>query len=267
MATERLKRHYDEKYAQPRDIGGGSAIPLVAHPDDRFEACVKTVSERFHGGAVLEIGGGDGRIALSLLRAGLPCERYVLSDLSEVRIRQAAATIDDPRVEARVLDIEREPVHGPGEPGYDCVIMVALIEHLIDPISAMTTIAASLKPDGFAYIMTPNVAKWTKRIHLMRGRFPSTGSRQEGLVTYEGSPVDLHDEGHLHYFTFRSLSRLLLERSGFERVERLPYASRPAPLGPRIGHALARLRPELFSELCVVAYAGASDSRRERASV
>ena len=254
MATERLKRHYDEKYAQPRDIGGGSAIPLVAHPNDRFEACVKTVSERFHGGAVLEIGGGDGRIALSLLRAGLPCERYVLSDLSEVRIRQAAATIDDPRVEARVLDIEREPVHGPGEPGYDCVIMVALIEHLIDPISAMTTIAASLKPGGFAYIMTPNVAKWTKRIHLVRGRFPSTGSRQEGLVTYEGSPVDLHDEGHLHYFTFRSLSRMLCDYCGFARCEAAPYWEGLHLFPKPLEHALAQAWPGMFSELALVAY-------------
>ncbi len=146
------------------------------------------------------------------------------------------------------------------------MLLVALVEHLFDPLGALQSVRRMLRPGGLVYIDTPNVAKYSRRLKLLAGRFPSTSSLDVGLTRYDGRPVQLHDEGHLHYFTFRSLSRLLLERSGFERVERLPYASRPAPLGPRIGHALARLRPELFSELCVVASAGPSDSRRARAS-
>jgi hypothetical protein len=129
-----------------------------------------------------------------------------------------------------------------------------------------TTRASRSAPWTWRYIDTPNVAKYSRRLKLLAGHFPSTSSLDEGLTRYDGEPVQLHDEGHLHYFTFRSLRRLLLERAGFERVEYLPYAARPAPLGHRIGHALARLSPELFSEVCLVAYAGASDSRRERAS-
>ena len=48
-----------------------------------------------------------------------------------------------------------------------------------------------------------------------------------------GSPADLYDEGHLHYFTFRSLTRMLTLRCGFSRVERVPYASAPHVFGKR----------------------------------
>jgi hypothetical protein len=110
-----------------------------------------------------------------------------------------------------------------------------------------------LAPGGFVYVDTPNVAKYTRRAKLLLGRFPSTASRDEGLTTYDGRPVDLHDEGHLHYFTFRSLSRMLLTRCGFSRIEKLPYFVGRSLLGRRGDHRLARLWPGMFSELCVVA--------------
>jgi hypothetical protein len=69
---------------------------------------------------------------------------------------------------------------------------------------------------------------------------------------YDGQPVSLHDEGHLHYFTYRSLSRLLLERCGFTSLEKLPYAT-GGYLGAQISGALARLWPERFAEVCLVA--------------
>jgi hypothetical protein len=85
--------------------------------------------------------------------------------------------------------------------------------------------------------------------------YGNTPAYDEGLTTYDGRPVDLHDEGHLHYFTYRSLTRMLVERCGFSRVEKAPYPRSPALLGRRADYALACLRPELFSEFCLVAYA------------
>jgi hypothetical protein len=99
------------------------------------------------------------------------------------------------------------------------------------------------------------VAKYTRRVKLLFGRFPSTASRNEGLITYEGQPVDLHDEGHLHYFTHRSLRLLLTQRCGFSRVQALPYFTGGRLLGRTGDHALARLCPGLFSEVCLVAWA------------
>ena len=49
------------------------------------------------------------------------------------------------------------------------------------------------------------------------------------------------------------LSRLLVERCGFARTTPVPYATTRV-LGRRLDHALACLRPQLFSELCLVAH-------------
>ena len=101
-----------------------------------------------------------------------------------------------------------------------------------------------------------DIAKYDSRFKLLRGKFPSTASKNEGLTTYYNQPVDLYDEGHLHYFTFRSLSLLLTERCGFSKVEKLGYdCGGRIPLGKTIHNQLALLKPELFSELAIIAYA------------
>ena len=74
----------------------------------------------------------------------------------------------------------------------------------------------------------------------------------EGLHNHSLDQSSVLD--HLHYFTFRSLSRMLTERCGFARVEKLGYTCGHRLFGPRIDTKLARWWPELFSELAVVAY-------------
>ena len=77
------------------------------------------------------------------------------------------------------------------------------------------------------------------------------------LAARSGVVVALHDEGHLHYFTFRSLSLMLIERCGFSRVEKLGYFVGPNGqriVGHKLADRLARFWPELFSEIVLVAY-------------
>jgi SAM-dependent methyltransferase len=149
------------------------------------------------------------------------------------------------------LDVENDEG---AEARYDAVVLLALIEHLFDPLRAMQRVRRWLRPGGFAYVDTPNIAKWTRRTKLLFGRFPATASTAEGLVRYEGGDTDLYDEGHLHYFTFGSLERMLTTRCGFSRVERVPYATTPHLLGRHGSYALARMAPTLFSEIALVAY-------------
>lgn len=246
-------RHYDEKYAAEQSGALPDPVALTSRPTDRFEAAVSAVHARFTGGRVLEIGAGSGRTARALLEAGLPCEGYTATDLSAHRLAGMRASLDDPRIELRSFDLDDPDPSLEGQ--FDAVLLVALIEHVFDPLRALATVRRLLRPGGFALIDTPNVAKYTRRLKLLFGRFPSTASLDEGLVTYDGRPVDLHDEGHLHYFTFRSLEKLLLERCGFERIERVPYATPPFLGSPTLAYHLAARWPTLFSELCVVACA------------
>lgn len=247
-----LARHYDAKYAGEAEGAPPPATRPRRIPTNRFEACVRYLPERFRGGALLELAAGRGRVARGLIDAGLAFDRYVVSERSEARLEGLRRTLAHPRVQVMALDAEALP-RDLGR--FDAILMVALIEHLLDPLRALSRVREHLAPGGFVYLDTPNAAKYTRRLKLLFGRFPSTASRNEGLTTYAGTPVDLFDEGHLHYFTYRSLSQLLVRRCGFARVEKLAYSGGGRLLGRRLDHALARLRPELFSELCLVAYA------------
>ncbi|MFP5333814.1 MAG: methyltransferase domain-containing protein [Actinomycetes bacterium] len=255
MTTQRLQTHYDDKYAQERTTS--SELPVVAlrlpHPVGRHEAACAVLPDRLPPSAdILELGAGDGLIANSLARGGVDFGSYTVGDISTVRLEGLSRRLRDDRFRFRAVDAD--DVTADLSETYDAVVMVALIEHLVDPIDSMDAVRRVLKPGGFVYVDTPNIAKWTRRIKLAAGRFPATASTDEGLTTYAGQPTDLHDEGHLHYFTFRSLELLLTRRCGFARVERVGYHP-GGPPGRRLGTWAARRRPTLFSELACLAYA------------
>ncbi len=247
-----LQDHYERKYAHEVDASAIESISHVTSPVTRYEAVVKFFPRYFKGGAILEIGAGSGSVAKTLLESDLAVSSYTLSDISLPRIEGLKKNLHDDRVSILKLDAEHIPESEYGR--YDAVMMIALIEHLLDPLRAMQHIRKLLKPGGFVYIDTPNIAKYSRRLKLLMGRFPSTASKNEGLATYAGQPVDLYDEGHLHYFTYRSLSRMLTERCGFSRIFKHGYPTGWMPLGPQIHNLLADALPELFSELVVVAY-------------
>jgi len=188
---------------------------------------------------------------LSLIEDGLTFSRYVASEIPGPRLTLLGEALAPHGVEVTAIDADAIPAEL-GE--FDAVLMVALIEHLLDPITSLRAVRKALKPGGFTWIDTPNIARVTRRVKLALGRFPSTASEDEGLRTFYGEPVDLYDEGHLHYWTFRSLERMLTEFCGFSKVERMPYSSAPFPRGA-VGTFVARRAPTLVSELCVAAYA------------
>jgi SAM-dependent methyltransferase len=161
------------------------------------------------------------------------------------------STFQDARFDGFAFDVEAE-LGELSNRRFKAIVMVALIEHLIDPMQAIRNLRSILADDGFIYIDTPNLAKYTRRLKLLFGRFPSTASSDEGLKTYDGKPVDLYDEGHLHYFTFRSLSEMLKRYCNLTRIEKAPYWSGPR-IPRRAGHAVALAWPEMFSDVAVIA--------------
>lgn len=248
---EQLLDHYEAKYAHEAHAGEIAIHRPSAYPTNRYAVCVSAMHRLFKGGAILELGAGSGTIAKSLIESHLPFEHYTLTDLARPRVEGVRRALSDQRLSAEQMNAEAIPAQFHGR--YDAVLMVALIEHLIDPLRAMQSIRKLLRPGGFVYVDTPNIAKYTRRIKLALGQFPSTASLGEGLVTYEGKPVDLYDEGHLHYFTYRSLRLMLQERCGFSHVRACGYFHAP---NRRAGFmsTLARKLPELFSDVAVVAY-------------
>jgi hypothetical protein len=91
---------------------------------------------------------------------------------------------------------------------------------------------------GLVVLSVPNVAHWTGRRALLRGRFAYA---EHGLF----------DRTHLRFFT-RASARALAEGAGL-RIVAERFAPAPLPLQARV-HALraleglaARARPELFA--------------------
>jgi SAM-dependent methyltransferase len=229
MATQVLKSHYEQKYVGKQ--GESTAITAASVPMNRYEAAVSFIPKFLSGGNVLELGCGDGRVAEALLKSSLPITSYTLSDLVIERVAETRQRLNDPRVQ------------------------IAEIEHLIDPLRAMRNLRSLLNPGGMVYIDTPNLAKFTRRLKLLFGRFPSTATKNEGLTCYDGTPVDLYDEGHLHYFTYRSLNNLLISYCGYASTMWLGYPMQPFLINRRIHGLLANAWPSMFSEICMLAYA------------
>ncbi len=233
-----LSNLYDKKYINDRGLTPPEIL-LRKYPQNRFEAAVKWVSG---GGRLLEIGAGRGGIVKALLPRFKEC---IVTEISKPRVTALDDYFSD-NTKVKVLhhDIDSEKL--PFSDGYfDVVLLVDVIEHVIDPISVLSEINRVLVNGGKLFIHTPNLAKWTRRLKLLFGFFPSTASMNEGLEQYgTKEPTNLYDEGHLHYFTFRSLSRLLKERSGFREVIKHGYG--PLKL-------FCDLWPALLSDIVLIA--------------
>lgn len=238
-AQERLVAHYEEKYAASRSEV--TPVSIDRPPSNRFEMAARIVSSN-PGGRYLEIGAGSGNVALTVVEK---YEEMILTELALNRARMLQELFRPyPSVHVKTHNVEAEELEYP-DGHFNTILMVAVVEHLIDPIGVIRKLHRKLAPGGRLILDTPNIAKWTRRIKLAAGYFPSTASLDEGFVNYDRiTPTDLLDEGHLHYFTFRSLSRLCVERVGFRRVERHGYG---VPV-------LSQILPTLFSEVCIVAY-------------
>jgi SAM-dependent methyltransferase len=132
-----------------------------------------------------------------------------------------------------------ETMELPLEPAsFDVVLCGDVLEHLRDPWDALAFLATLLRPGGTAVVSVPNVAHWTGRRALLRGRFPYAAH-------------GLFDRTHLRFFT-RASARELVEGAGL-RVLRERFAPAPLPLQARLP-ALRRLEcvaarawPELFA--------------------
>jgi SAM-dependent methyltransferase len=108
---------------------------------------------------------------------------------------------------------------------FDALVCGDVLEHLRDPWAALAFLATLLAPGGRAAVSVPNVAHWTGRRALVRGRFPYA---DHGLF----------DRTHLRFFT-RASARALVEGAGLRLVAER-FAPAPVPLQARIP-ALARL--------------------------
>lgn len=131
----------------------------------------------------------------------------------------------------------------PGAP-FDIVLCGDVLEHLVDPLSALRKMISWLKHRGWLLACVPNVAFVHVRLALLFGRF-----------TYRGRGV--LDASHLRFFTKRTFQDLLHE-AGLEVVSIrglpppiplvLPWSARwPGRALLEVAAVAARLWPTLWA--------------------
>jgi SAM-dependent methyltransferase len=191
-------------------LGAGHRLALAAVPD---------------GVRVLDVGCATGYLAAELARRGCTVIG-VEADAGAAEEARAVCT------EVVVGDLEASATHAAvraavGD-GVDVVLCADVLEHLRDPWTVLAWLGTLLRPDGpsRAIVSVPNVAHWTARRELLRGRFPY-------------ADFGLFDRTHLRFFT-RASARELAHRAGFAVRQESP-ASAPLPLESRLP-VLAKVR-------------------------
>jgi 2-polyprenyl-3-methyl-5-hydroxy-6-metoxy-1,4-benzoquinol methylase len=156
--------------------------------------------------------------------------------------------------EVVVGDFERPETRGAIEGPFDVAIFGDVLEHLRDPWAALEAVADLLAPGASVIASIPNIAHWSARLQILRGRFPQADS-------------GLFDRTHLRFFT-RTTAHELAARTGY-RIEREQFTRWALPLGPLAGlvpdhieAAAANRRPELFALQFVLTLRRAQPARR-----
>jgi methionine biosynthesis protein MetW len=186
------------------------------------------------GSKVLDVGCAEGYLAAELAKRG--CEVVGIEPDS-----RAAAKARERGVEVLELDVETIPL---AAARFDIVVFADVLEHLRDPVAVLR----QALPAGRAVVSLPNIAHWTGRRALMRGRFPR-------------DDFGLFDRTHLRFFT-RASAHELVRDAGFRIVEER-FAEAPLPLEsrlPRLGAlraAAVKRAPELFALQTVLSLARA----------
>ncbi|MFJ8667479.1 class I SAM-dependent methyltransferase [Streptomyces sp. NPDC093600] len=173
---------------------------------------------------VLDVGCGDGSAGATATRV-LDGHRIVGIDWSQDALRRAAP---------RLSQVVRGELTGSGLPfasgSADAVLFSEVVEHLVDPDSALDELRRVLRPGGHLMLSTPNLGAWYNRALLLAGIQPVFS--EVSLRRIHGRPGK-EVVGHLRLYTARAL-REFVAASGFEvvTVAGAPFHGVPRPLRP-----------------------------------
>lgn len=145
---------------------------------------------------ILEIGCGSGEFGAAIKRRGEV-------EIVGVELVESAAAMARQHLDQVITaDIQFQDLDLPGQ-SFDCLVCNDVLEHLVDPWSALARLRHFIKPDGCLVTSIPNV-----RHHKVVRRLLWPGEwryEDEGIL----------DRTHLRFFT-RASARALIEGAGFE---------------------------------------------------
>ncbi len=182
------------------------------------------LSEVPDGARVLDVGCATGYLAAELSRSGCTIDGIEVDPAAAQQARTHCREVIVGDVEAPSIHEEVERILAGAPP--EIIICADVLEHLLDPWTVLSWLRTLLAPGGRAVISVPNIAHWTGRRALLRGRF-------------DYADYGLLDRTHLRFFTRASAAELARHAGFAVRAERL--AGAPLPLESRVP-ALGRVR-------------------------
>ncbi|MBC8165046.1 MAG: class I SAM-dependent methyltransferase [Bryobacteraceae bacterium] len=199
-----LKKYYPESYWFAPGATTASRLEefyrrLVLRDHVNFVAAALKTQER---GPVLDIGCGGALFGKLLRDRGYPCFGLDFS--------QTAATVgwSTNKVPVALGDFKLAPFR---EGSFGAVTMFHVLEHLYDPLDALSAVHKLLRPGGCLIVQVPNAACW---------QFLLFGEAWNGIDVPR----------HLVDFKARDLDTMLA-RSGFELVRHKYFSLRDNPAG------------------------------------
>ena len=135
---------------------------------------------------VLEVGAATGYMTEALRAKG--CEVTALEPNPDAVAAARSRGID---VRCAFLRDVRDEIGT-----FDCVLLVDVLEHVYDAQEILRDCRSVLRPHGNIVVSVPNVAHWSIRWNLLRGRFEYT---KTGLM----------DDTHVKFYTSRTLEALV----------------------------------------------------------
>jgi methionine biosynthesis protein MetW len=150
------------------------------------------------GSRVLDVGCGTGSVSVQVIADG----RASLVGVEPDETRANAAR--ERGVDARTGFLTPELIRELG--AFDVVLFADVLEHLADPLSLLELARTALGPGGRVIASVPNIAHWSVRTELARGKFVY---RDWGIM----------DATHLRWFTDANL-RLLFQSAGLAIEDR-----------------------------------------------
>lgn len=143
---------------------------------------------------LLDVGCGTGALG-KWLRTNRYCTVYGI-EINETAFKEAEKNLDG------VIRGNIELIELPyADEFFDAIVMGDVLEHLIEPVTAIKKLRAKLKKGGHMYISVPNIRHWKEVINLV--------FRDK----WEYTPWGILDYTHLRFFTKKSI-RDLLEKNG-----------------------------------------------------
>ncbi|OHA78499.1 MAG: hypothetical protein A2V96_02645 [Candidatus Yonathbacteria bacterium RBG_16_43_6] len=186
---------------------------------ERVRRVVQILGNDIKGKKILDIGCGNGTMGKALKEKGAI---VFGTDISRNAVEKAAHVLD----KAFVLDVDGGDL-SVIDSDYDAIIVSEVIEHLFESKKFLLNVKSRMKKDSVLILTTPNFLMWTNRIKMFFGKFEYT---ETGFL----------DEGHIHFFTYDSLKKLL-SLTGF-KIEKENHI-----IHPKIPHKIGILRPNLFA--------------------